>query len=99
MIYHLQVIKKGVSVLLDGDINYFKHFDLDDIISIEYTINSLSIIKLNSNSMIIKSPNFVINWDSTKSKKLSIAGLILENYISDITEMVLREEKLNLLGI
>jgi hypothetical protein len=99
MIYHLQVLKKGVSVLLDSDINYFHHFDVDDIISIEYTIDSLSIIKLNSNSMVIKSPYFVINWDSSESLNLSISGLILENYISDITEMVLREEKLNLLGI
>jgi len=45
--------------------------------------------------MVIKSPNFVINWDSTKSKKLSISGLILENYISDITQMIFREEKID----
>jgi hypothetical protein len=104
MIYHLQVIKKGVSVLLDSDINYFHHFDIDDIISIEYTINSgiyppLSIVKLNSNSMIVKNPEFVINWDSIKSRKLSISELILENYLSDISQMVVREKKLNLLGI
>lgn len=99
MIYHLQLLKNNVSILLDSDVNYYYHFEVDDVISIDFDSNSLKLVSINNSKIKIDSPTFVVDWDSTKSKRMAISSLISLNYLSDITNMINREKKLKSLGI
>lgn len=99
MIYHLQILKDNVSILIDSDIGYYHHLELDDIISVEFDSNSLKLISINNSKNTIHSPIFVTNWNSIKSKSMTIASLISLNYLSDISHMIDREKKLKSLGI
>lgn len=100
MNYYLQVLTDDVSLVLDELSGDFYHFRTNDIIEIFYTNSELRIIKVgseNSRMFNIINPKFVTG--ETNTKNLTISSLILTKNCADITEMILREKKLNQLGI
>lgn len=100
MNYYLQVLTDDVSLVIDEMSNTYYHFRKDDIIEIFYSHSELIIIKVEGESSEIfnmKSPKFLTGKASKKN--LAIASLILTKNCADITEMILREKKLNQLGI
>lgn len=93
MIYYLEVIKEGLSICLDSDINLYHHFKLGDIIELDYKLNEPSYLYFNNSK--IKYDGLTIDWGKINQKRLSIASCINAKYIVDITKNVEREEKIN----
>ena len=100
--YYLEVVKNNVSICLDTDVQYHHHFNIGDIILVEYDIKGKTTLIFDVMSMsysITFGAEFIIDWDKTCSMRLSIAGCITRGYMVDVTKNVQREEKLKTLGI
>jgi hypothetical protein len=94
--YYLEVLVDNLSICLDSDINYYHHFKVGEIIRAEFGMNDLQLIV---DGCKIHETLITIDWDKTKSKKVNLATAIKGGLLSDITINILREKKLNKLGI
>jgi hypothetical protein len=94
--YYLEVLVDNLSICLDSDINYYYHFKVGEIIRAEFGGNDLQLIV---DGCKIHETLIAIDWDKTKSKKVNLATAIKGGLLSDITINILREKKLNKLGI
>lgn len=99
MIYYLEVIKEGLSICLDSDINLYHHYEVGDIIELDYKLeiylNRNEPSYLYFNNLKVKYDGLTIDWGKINQKRLSITSCINSKYIVDITKNVEREEKIN----
>ena len=95
--YYLEVMKSGVSICLDTDVQYHHQFGVGDIINIH--MYSYSGPKVVIGGRVEYDAEFTIDWDKTSSARLTVAGCITKGYLVDVTKGVNRQEKLNQLGI
>ena len=95
--YYLEVIKEGISICLDSDINYHHHFEIGDIIYINmYSDKGPKVV---FGGYAEYNAEFTLDWNKTVSTRLSIAGCITKGIMADITKQVDRDFKLKQLGI
>ena len=95
--YYLQILVEGLSIEIDSDLHYHYHYHPGDIVEI-YMYSDKG-PKLRFGRHWEYDAIFTHHWDSPKSKKFTIAGAIVEGFVSDVTKMVGRGEKLAKLGI
>jgi len=100
MIYYLEVIKEGLSIYLDSDINFYHHYQIGDVIKIDYNVKKPDTSKSHFNIYIndvykFKFDGFTVDWGKVNQKKLPINSCINSKYIVDITKQIIRNEKLN----
>ncbi len=94
--YYLQVLDKDLSICLDSDVNYYHEFVVGDILTIEMWSDRGPKIKFGK---VEYDAVFTWKWNTTGSKRLTIAGAISSGMLVDITVSVIRESKLKCLGI
>ena len=95
--YYLEVMKSGVSICLDTDVQYHHHFKVGDIIPIHMYSDKGPKVVFGGYSEY--DAEFTLDWDKTSSARLTVAGCITKGYLVDVTKGVNRQEKLNQLGI
>ena len=96
-VYYLEVIKDGLSICLDTDVRYHHFFELGDIIKIHmYSDKGPKVVFGNT---VEYDAEFTKDWDKTSSVRLTIATCITKSYLSDITKMIHRQDKLTQLGL
>lgn len=96
MNYYLEVLTNNVSLIKEDNCHFY--FEISDIIEIYFTHTQLRVIEVIGQKPIVmnvRSPKFYID----QTKHFAISSLILNGNLADVTEMVLREKKLNQLGI
>ena len=96
-VYYLQVLVPQLSIELDSDVNYHHHYQVGDIIQVHMYSDKGPKVCLGG--VYEYDAQFTYQWDSLKSKRLTISSAITGKYLSDITNMVHRDEKLKQLGI
>ena len=102
---YFEIIKEGISICLDSDINYYHHFKVGEMICISNYYNpTLEYIVNNTKwNMNFKFEYFKKNWDSTNHQNWTIPECAYQGYFKDITEGVvlsrIREQKLKEIGI
>ena len=95
--YYLEVMREGVSICLDTDVQYHHQFGVGDIIPIHmYSDKGPKVV---FGGYTEYDAEFTIDWDKTSSARLSVASCITKGYLVDVTKGVNRQEKLNQLGI
>jgi len=95
--YYLEVMKSGVSICLDTDVQYHHQFGVGDIIPIHmYSDKGPKVVFGRSSEY---DAEFTLDWNKTFSARLSVAGCITKGYLVDVTKNVDRDIKLNQLGI
>ncbi len=102
MNYYLEILTDNISTLIDGDVGYYHKFNTGDIITIFHTHNELKLIEVEGDKKMtfnLASPVFYVSHDNLEVKKMAISSLILNKNVIDVTESILREKKLNQLGI
>jgi hypothetical protein len=95
--YYLEVLKEGVSICLDTDVQYHHRFEVGDVIPIH--MYSYSGPKVVIGGRVEYDAEFTIDWDKTASARLTVASCITKGYLVDVTKGVERQEKLKTLGI
>ena len=95
--YYLEVMREGVSICLDSDVQYHHHFKVGDIIPIHMYSDKGPKVVFGGYSEY--EAEFTLDWDKTSSARLTVAGCITKGYLVDVTKGVNRQEKLNQLGI
>ncbi len=95
--YYLEVMREGVSICLDTDVQYHHHFKVGDIIPIHmYSDKGPKVV---FGVYTEYDAQFTLDWDKKTSARLSIANLITKGYLVDVTKNLERDIKLNQLGI
>jgi hypothetical protein len=95
--YYLEVMREGVSICLDTDVQYHHQFGVGDIIPIHmYSDKGPKVVFGRSSEY---DAEFTLDWNKTFSARLSVAGCITKGYLVDVTKNVDRDIKLNQLGI
>ena len=95
--YYLEVLKEGVSICLDTDVQYHHRFEVGDVIPIHmYSDKGPKVV---FGGRVEYDAEFTIDWDKGYSARLSVATGISKGYLVDITKGVERQEKLKSLGI
>ena len=95
--YYLEVMREGVSICLDTDVQYHHHFKVGDIIPIHmYSDKGPKVV---FGVYTEYDTQFTLDWDKKTSARLSIANLITKGYLVDVTKNLERDIKLNQLGI
>jgi hypothetical protein len=95
--YYLEVMREGVSICLDTDVQYYHQFGVGDIIPIHmYSDKGPKVVFGRSSEY---DAEFTLDWNKTFSARLSVAGCITKGYLVDVTKNVDRDIKLNQLGI
>ena len=95
--YYLEVLKEGVSICLDTDVQYHHRFEVGDVIPIHmYSDKGPKVV---FGGRVEYDAQFTIDWDKTTSVRLTVASCITKGYLVDITKGVERQEKLKSLGI
>jgi hypothetical protein len=105
--YYLEVLREGVSICLDTDVQYHHRFEVGDVIPIHmYSDKGPKVVFGGAARMsswtkrrVEYDAEFTIDWDKTSSARLTVAGCITKGYLVDVTKGVNRQEKLNQLGI
>ena len=106
MIYHLQIIKTGLS--LSGNVRNTERvaFEPGDVLEVDFSLNDpkvvgpkrAKIIKRNGGEYFHFDP--VFDWfDGNVHWRLSCASIIKKGVAADITKNIAREKKLDDLGI
>lgn len=101
-VYYLQVLVPDLSIELDSDINYHHHYHVGDVIKIHmYSDKGPKVV---FGDRVEYDAEFVYKWDSSKAKGYQpthglIASFIISGYLSDITKMIHRQDKLAQLGL
>ena len=103
---YFEIIKEGISICLDSDINYYHHFEVGEILCISNYFNPTLEYIINKDSKwktCHKFEYFVREWSSTNSQNWTIPSCIYQGYFKDVTEGVVlsrvRERKLKEIGI
>ena len=94
--YYLQVLDKDLSICLDSDVHYYHEFAVGDILTIEMWSDRGPKIKFGK---VEYDAVFTWKWNTTGSKRLTIAGAISSGMLVDIALAVIRESKLKSLRI
>jgi hypothetical protein len=95
--YYLEVLREGVSICLDTDVQYHHRFEVGDVIPIHmYSDKGPKVV---FGGRVEYDAEFTIDWDKTESVRLTVASCITKGYLVDITKGVERQEKLKSLGI
>jgi hypothetical protein len=97
--YYLEVMKSGLSICLDTDVQYYHQFEIGDIINIHmYSYNGPKVV---FGGRVEYDAQFTFEDRGGKIAiyRLGVAGCITKGYLVDITKGVNRQEKLNILGI
>jgi hypothetical protein len=100
--YYLEVLREGVSICLDTDVQYHHRFEVGDVIPIHmYSDKGPKVVfgGVWSFRRVEYDAEFTIDWDKVQSARLSVASCITKGYLVDITKGVNRQQKLNQLGI
>jgi hypothetical protein len=95
--YYLEVMREGVSICLDTDVQYHHEFKVGDIIPIHMYSDKGPKVVFGGYSEY--EAEFTLDWDKAFSVRLTVAGCITKGYMVDVTKSVHRQEKLNQLGI
>ena len=96
--YYLEVLREGVSICLDTDVQYHHRFEVGDVISIHmYSDKGPKVVF--GGRVEYDADEFTLDWDKGYSARLSVATGISKGYLVDITKGVERDEKLKTLGI
>lgn len=92
--HYLEVVKEGLSIEIDSDINYHHQFKIGDIID----INMYPYKNINSNKVLFGTVEynaiFTLDWTKTSSVRLDVNSCITKGYLRDITIQKVREKKL-----
>ena len=95
--YYLEVMREGVSICLDTDVQYHHRFNVGDVIPIHmYSDKGPKVV---FGGRIEYDAEFTLDWDKAFSVRLTMASCITKRYLVDITKNVNRDEKLKSLGI
>ena len=95
--YYLEVMREGVSICLDTDVQYHHRFNVGDVIPIHmYSDKGPKVI---FGGRVEYDAEFTLDWDKAFSVRLTVATCISKGYMVDITKNVHRDEKLKSLGI
>ena len=95
--YYLEVMREGVSICLDTDVQYHHRFNVGDVIPIHmYSDKGPKVI---FGGRVEYDAEFTLDWDKAFSVRLTVATCISKGYMVDITKNVNRDEKLKSLGI
>ena len=105
--YYLEVMREGVSICLDTDVQYHHQFNVGDVIPIHMYSDKGPKVVFGGYSEY--DAEFTLDWDkvffknckdmNSFSVKLTVASCITKGYLVDITKSVHRQEKLKQLGI
>ena len=96
--YYLEVLREGVSICLDTDVQYHHRFEVGDVIPIHmYSDKGPKVVF--GGRVEYDADEFTLDWDKTCSARLSVANCITKGYLVDVTKGVERQEKLKGLGI
>ncbi len=92
--YYYEVVKEGLSIEIDSDINYHHQFKIGDIID----INMYPYKNVNSNKVLFGpfeyNAIFNLDWTKVSSVRLDVNSCITKGYLRDITIQMVREKKL-----
>ena len=95
--YYLEVMREGVSICLDTDVQYHHRFNVGDVIPIHmYSDKGPKVV---FGGRIEYDAEFTLDWDKAFSVRLTVATCISKGYLVDVTKGVERQEKLKTLGI
>jgi hypothetical protein len=95
--YYLEVMREGVSICLDTDVQYHHQFKIGDVIPIHmYSDKGPKVV---FGGYTEYDAEFTLDWDKAFSVRLTVASCITKGYLVDVTKGVHRQEKLNQLGI
>jgi hypothetical protein len=95
--YYLEVMREGVSICLDTDVQYHHQFKVGDVIPIHmYSDKGPRVV---FGGRVEYDAEFTLDWDKAFSVRLTVASCITKGYMVDVTKSVHRQEKLNQLGI
>ena len=95
--YYLEVMREGVSICLDTDVQYHHRFNVGDVISIHmYSDKGPKVV---FGGRVEYDAEFTIDWGKGYSDTLSVITGISKGYLVDVTKNVERDEKLKTLGI
>ena len=95
--YYLEVMREGVSICLDTDVQYHHQFKVGDVIPIHmYSDKGPRVV---FGGYTEYDAEFTLDWDKAFSVRLTVASCITKGYMVDVTKSVHRQEKLNQLGI
>ena len=96
-IYYLQVLKDNISICLDTDVRYFHNYEIGDIIKIHmYSDKGPKVVFGKSSEY---DAEFSLEFDKRHGARLTISTLISKGFVVDITQNVIRDSKLEELGI
>lgn len=103
---YYEIMKDGISICLDTDVDYFHHFKVGEMICISNYYNPTLEYIVDKNSkwdMKAKFEHLSKNWSSTNHQKWTIPECAYQGYFKDVTEGVVlsrvRERKLKEIGI
>jgi hypothetical protein len=95
--YYLEVMREGVSICLDTDVQYHHQFKVGDVIPIHmYSDKGPKVV---FGGYTEYDAEFTLDWDKAFSVRLTVASCITKGYMVDVTKSVHRQEKLKSLGI
>lgn len=95
--YYLEVIREGVSICLDTDVQYHHQFKIGDVIPIHMYSDKGPKVVFGGYSEY--DAEFTLDWNKAFSVRLTVASCITKGYMLDVTKSVHRQEKLKILGI
>lgn len=95
--YYLEVMREGVSICLDTDVQYHHQFKIGDVIPIHmYSDKGPKVV---FGGRVEYDAEFTLDWNKALGVRLTMASCITKGYLVDITKGVERQEKLKSLGI
>ena len=95
--YYLEVMREGVSICLDTDVQYHHRFNVGDVIPIHmYSDKGPKVV---FGGRVEYDAEFTLDWDKAFSVRLTLASCITKGILADVTKNVNRDEKLKSLGI
>ena len=101
----LEVLRDDISLLIDSDVGYYIYFKIGDIIE-----QNVKYVKLNGHPILYGDfSNSIVNYtipaktlgiqNKRITVRVSVFGLIKDNYFKDITKQIIRDIKLTNIGI
>lgn len=100
MIYYLEVISDGISLLIDSDVGYYENLKPGSILEAEFdTSHGIKLIQIDEVRLQIVNPIFYIDVEKTETKRLTVSSLISLRKMADVTDSINRQKKLEQLGI
>ncbi len=91
--YYLEVIKAGLSICVDTDINYHYEFEVGEIIDINMYSDKAMVVF----GTLEYDAKFILDWNKTQGARLTINLCFTKGYLKDVTIQVERDKKLDML--